>query len=70
MVVLSSGSLWTLFPVILAFGAGIFVALAMLVLVIGKSRHLLYGRFNLLQKYSPLLSSVLLLGFALVMVIK
>ena len=65
MVIMSTGNLWSLFPILLSFGLGIFVALAIVVVGVGKTRHLIYGKFGFLQKYSPLLSSTLLLAFAL-----
>ncbi len=70
MVVMSTGNLWTLIPVVIAFGAGIFVALTTVVVIIGKSRHLLFGKFSILQKFSPLISSILLLTFAIVLLVK
>ncbi len=64
MMILSTRNLWSLFPIIISFGLGIFLALSLLVVVIGKSRKMLYGRFTVIQEVSPIISSLLLLGFA------
>lgn len=64
MMILSTRNLWSLFPIIFAFGLGIFLALSLFVVVIGKSRKMFYGRFTVIQELSPIISSLLLLGFA------
>lgn len=64
MMILSTRNLWSLFPIIISFGLGIFLALSLLVVVIGKSRKMFYGRFTVIQELSPVISSLLLLGFA------
>lgn len=69
MLVLSTGQAWWLFPVILAFGAGIFVALAIVVFIIAKLRNRAYGRFEKFAEISPLLSGIFLFIYALIIVL-
>lgn len=64
MMVVSTRQLWAVFPVIAAFGLGIGAALAGIVclLVIMKSR--LLGLQSWIGEIAPLISALLLLGFA------
>ncbi len=68
MLVVSTGKMWNLVPVILFFGLGIFSALALTVFIISKLKNKTYGRFEKLAEISPILSGIFLLIYALFIV--
>lgn len=68
MLVLSTKNIWTIFPIFLSFGAGIYIALAIVVLVISKFKSPMFSKFSTLSNISPLISSAILViyGFFLI----
>ena len=68
MLVVSTGKMWNLVPVILFFGLGIFSALALTVFIISKLKNKTYGKFEKLAEISPILSGIFLLIYALFIV--
>ncbi|PIR42371.1 hypothetical protein CO058_04050 [candidate division WWE3 bacterium CG_4_9_14_0_2_um_filter_35_11] len=69
MLVVSTGKMWNLVPVILSFGLGIFSALSLTVFLISKLKNKTYGRFEKLAEISPILSGVFLLIYAIITVL-
>lgn len=68
MLVVSTGKMWNLVPVILFFGLGIFSALSLTVFVISKLKNKTYGKFEKLSEISPILSGIFLIIYALFIV--
>ena len=68
MLVVSTGKMINLIPVILFFGLGIFTALSLTVFVISKLKNRTYGKFEKLAEISPILSGVFLMIYALIVV--
>lgn len=66
MVILSTKNIWSIFPVILAFGAGIFIALSMVVLLVGKLRMKIIDKNEWIAELSPIISSLILVIFSVV----
>jgi len=69
LLILSTGSVWSVIPVIIFFGLGIFMALVLLTLVIHKFKTKFFNRFKSLAKVSPIISALLLLIFAIAQII-
>lgn len=69
MVILTTKKIWVIFPIILSFAMGIFVALSIFVIIIIKTKSRIFDRFEWLSEVSPIISSLLLLVFALSAVI-
>jgi len=69
MVILSTKKIWTLFPIILSFGLGIFVALALISLVVIRLKIKLFEKNRWIGEVSPLISSALLVIFALILIL-
>ncbi|MEN9327769.1 MAG: hypothetical protein RI947_577 [Candidatus Parcubacteria bacterium] len=65
MVILSTKQVWAVFPIILSFGLGIFAALALIVVIVGKLKIKVMDKYNWLGDLSPIISSLLLVIFAL-----
>ncbi len=65
MVILTTKTIWVIFPVIFSFGLGIFVALSLIVFIVGKFKIKMMERFHFVGEISPIISSLLLVGFAL-----
>lgn len=65
MVVLTSGKIWSLFPIIFSFGLGIFVALSSVALLLSKFKTGLFKKLEGIGEYSALISSLILLIYAI-----
>lgn len=68
MLVISTGKIWLIFPVILSFGFGIFIALTIVAGLISKVKNSTYGRLNILAELSPIISALFLLIYALFLI--
>jgi ABC-type nickel/cobalt efflux system permease component RcnA len=64
MLILSSGKLWLVLPVMGAFGLGIFIVLIILAMLINIFKNKIYEKVRGFSKYSGLLSAALLLATA------
>jgi len=69
MIVLSTKKIWTIFPIILAFGLGIFTALMLIALLTIKLKFKLFKKYPWIGTLSPLISSLMLIFFALLLII-
>lgn len=70
MLVLSTKTIWTVIPLVLSFGLGIFLALISIVFLIHKLKNRLISEDSLLAQLSPLASSLILLGIALYQILQ
>lgn len=66
MVILSTRKIWAIFPIILSFGLGIFCALALIAIIVAKFKVRIMDRYAWLADLSPVISSLLLVLFALI----
>lgn len=64
MLVLSTRQLWAVIPVVVAFGLGIGVALCLVVWIMFRLRTSVFDRQAWIGEVSPLVSALVLLGFA------
>lgn len=69
MFIISSGILWLVFPVLLAFGVGVFAVLLIFMLLVNRFKNLVYQKVSFLSDYSPLISSALLLLTAIYFIV-
>jgi ABC-type nickel/cobalt efflux system permease component RcnA len=65
MVIVSAKKLWLLVPAILSFSLGIFSALVLVVLVIGKFKKSLFNKVNWITEISPMISALILIVYAI-----
>ena len=69
MLVVSTGNLWLLFPVILSFGVGIFVALTIVAFLVTRIRSATIGKIGFLADISPIISALFLLIYSIMIII-
>ena len=65
MLILSTKNIWILIPAVISFGMGIFVALTIVVLLAGKFKEKLYGKYSFIMELSPIVSAMILLIYAI-----
>lgn len=65
MVIVSAKKLWLLIPAILSFSLGIFSALVLVVLVIGRFKKSLFSKVNWITEISPMISALILIVYAI-----
>lgn len=68
MLILSTNKIWVLVPATLAFGLGIFVALALVVFVISHLKKRAYRKFEKFAEISPIVSAVFLLIYSIFLI--
>ena len=68
MLVISTGNLWILFPVIFSFGAGIFIALTLVAFFVTKLRSITIGKITFLADISPIISALFLLIYSIMII--
>ncbi len=69
MVVLSTHSVWTVFPVIGMFALGIFAALLLFAVIITKLKSTVFAKASWLGELSPIISAGILFGYAVMMLV-
>ncbi|MCD4762014.1 sulfite exporter TauE/SafE family protein [bacterium] len=65
MLFLSTGRMWFVIPLILAFGAGIFLALGLISLIVVKLKDSFFNKYKWIGELSPIISALLLFAFGL-----
>lgn len=65
MLFLSTGRMWFVIPLILAFGIGIFLALGLISLIVVKLKDSFFNKYKWIGELSPIISALLLFAFAL-----
>lgn len=65
LIILTTHKIWTVLLIIPSFGLGIFTALVLVILIVSKFKSIFYNRLTFLGKWSPVISSSLLVFFAL-----
>ena len=68
MLIVSVKKLWLLIPAILSFSLGIFVALLLVVFLIGKFKKQIFNRLGWLTEISPIISASILIAYAVYMI--
>jgi len=66
MIILSFNKIWSIFPVIFSFALGIFAGLIIITILINKLKHKFFNKNQWLALISPVLSSLILFSFALI----
>lgn len=69
-LILSTKTVWAVFPVIIAFGGGIYLSLLGTTLLVYTGKQKVISRISLLSFYSPVISSLLLLIFSIVLILQ
>lgn len=69
LYIISTGSFWLIYPALLFFGLGIFVALLLWSFLFVKMKNSFVNRLSFVEVYMPLISSILLLGFSIFLLV-
>lgn len=68
LIILSNKSIWFVFPAILSFGLGIATELSLIALAFYFFKKKLYGRLEIIGRWSPIISSLILVFYSLAMI--
>lgn len=69
MAVLSTRNIWALFPVIISFGLGIFLALTIFALIVLRLKKSVLKEGSIISHLSPILSSLILFIYSLTQIL-
>lgn len=68
-VIVSTHTVWAVFPVILTFGMGIYVSLILTTVLVFAGKNTILKRFSFLSTWSPIISSGFLVIFSLLLLL-